>query len=528
MSEAATGSLMRVRAYRFPLDLRARQAVVLERHAGAARWAYNYAVAAKEAAYRRRRLIVDELVTLGFAEADAVVEARRRVAVPSAYAIATRWTAERDIAVDPRQRCTWWRGINRHAFGAGFRQADTAYSNWFDSMTGNRGGRPVGRPRFKKKGRARDSFSIYHHVKKPSIRFETYRRLRIPTIGEIRIHGTAKRLTRAIHRGAAHIQSVTVSRTGDRWWASILVEEHPSVARGSRPTDETGQATATRAQQARGMVGADVGVNVLVALSDRTMIPNPRHANRSRRALLRAQRSLSRSQGPDRRTGRPPSKRWLKKKARVGRLQARVAEQRRGALHQITKHLATTYATTYATVALEDLNIAGMTRSARGTIEKPGVRVAQKAGLNRSLADAAFGELRRQLEYKTTWYGSRVLVVDPAYTSQTCSTCGHIAAESRKTQAEFCCVSCGHTDNADINAAINIKTRAACDTRDPAQPTTRPANQPDTGLEARGPCPTGRLDEAAGRGTGRSEKTAAARVGHLPPVTATRSHAGAR
>lgn len=110
---------MRVRAYRFALDPRPGQVEVLERHAGAARWAYNYALAAKNAAYVRRCLIVDELVTLGWSESAATLEARSMVAVPSAYAIAKRWTTEREQVVDPRQRCTWWRGINRHAFVAG-------------------------------------------------------------------------------------------------------------------------------------------------------------------------------------------------------------------------------------------------------------------------------------------------------------------------------------------------------------------------------------------------------------------------
>lgn len=77
-------------------------------------------------------------------------------------------------------------------------------------------------------------------------------------------------------------------------------------------------------------------------------------------------------------------------------------------MHTLTKRLATSW----STVAVEDLNVAGMGRSARGTLAKPGTMVRQKAGLNRVLADASFGELRRQLEYKTRWYGSTLVLAD--------------------------------------------------------------------------------------------------------------------
>lgn len=64
--------------------------------------------------------------------------------------------------------------------------------------------------------------------------------------------------------------------------------------------------------------------------------------------------------------------------------------------------------------------------------------------------------VKMQLGYKTIRYGSELVLVNPAYTSQTCSCCGHVSKENRKTQAKFICVECGHSDNADINAAKNI------------------------------------------------------------------------
>jgi putative transposase len=81
--------------------------------------------------------------------------------------------------------------------------------------------------------------------------------------------------------------------------------------------------------------------------------------------------------------------------------------------------------------------------------------VRAKSGLNRSILDQGWGEFRRQLEYKQAWRGM-VIAIDPRNTSRTCADCGHVSAESRKTQAAFLCVRCGHVADADVNAAQNI------------------------------------------------------------------------
>ena len=100
-----------------------------------------------------------------------------------------------------------------------------------------------------------------------------------------------------------------------------------------------------------------------------------------------------------------------------------------------------------------------MTRSAKGTAEKPGKNVAAKAGLNRSLLDAGFGILRTLIEEKAAWAARTIVAVDPRYTSQTCAECGHVAKDSREDEC-FRCVACGHADNADVNAARVILLRA--------------------------------------------------------------------
>ena len=108
-------------------------------------------------------------------------------------------------------------------------------------------------------------------------------------------------------------------------------------------------------------------------------------------------------------------------------------------------------------VVIEDLKIANMSKSAKGTKESPGKNVKAKSGLNKSILDQGWYEFRRQLEYKQLWRGGQVLAVLAAYTSQRCSCCGHTEAGNRKTQELFLCVSCGYQDHADINAAKNIE-----------------------------------------------------------------------
>jgi putative transposase len=107
-------------------------------------------------------------------------------------------------------------------------------------------------------------------------------------------------------------------------------------------------------------------------------------------------------------------------------------------------------------IVIEDLKIANMTRSSKGTTEAPGKKIAQKTGLNRSILDQGWGEFRRQLNYKQEWRGGILLAVPPHHTSQQCPSCKHVSKENRKTQAEFVCVECGLSENADIVGAINI------------------------------------------------------------------------
>jgi transposase len=114
-----------------------------------------------------------------------------------------------------------------------------------------------------------------------------------------------------------------------------------------------------------------------------------------------------------------------------------------------------------------------MTRSAKGTAEAPGRNVAAKAGLNREIGKSGWGALVRRLEDKAP---GRVEKVPPAYTSQRCSACGHVAKENRESQAVFLCTACGYACNADVNAAKNIAAGHAVNARG-GDRVTGPANR---------------------------------------------------
>ncbi|MGW3168022.1 helix-turn-helix domain-containing protein [Streptomyces sp. NPDC001142] len=197
-----------LRAFRFTLDPTSAQEEVLLRHAGAARWAFNHALGMKVAAHQQWRQQVQALVDTGTTEA----EARKQVRVPVPTKPAVQKHLNRikgdsrtpdlpEGAFGPARPCPWWHEVNTYAFQSAFIDADRAWANWLDSLRDRRAGRRVGYPRFKKKGRARDAFRLHHDVKKPSIRTAGYRRLRMPTIGEVRLHDSAKRMARLVDRG---------------------------------------------------------------------------------------------------------------------------------------------------------------------------------------------------------------------------------------------------------------------------------------------------------------------------------------
>jgi transposase len=189
------------------------------------------------------------------------------------------------------------------------------------------------------------------------------------------------------------------------------------------------------------VVGVDRGVAVSAALSTGEMLTCPRlSANRQQR-LTRLQRRLTRA--------KRGSNRQAQVKSAIARLRAHEADARK----DWTEKLSTDLARRFDVIRVEDLRIGDMTRSAKGTVAEPGRNVRQKAGLNREILASGWGFLVKRLEEKAP---GRVEKISPAYTSQRCSACGHVAGENRKSQAVFACTACQYRCNADVNAAKNI------------------------------------------------------------------------
>lgn len=210
-----------------------------------------------------------------------------------------------------------------------------------------------------------------------------------------------------------------------------------------------------RAHEFTGAVaGIDVGVKHTIVTSDEGFFDQPTTADLDAR-IKRHQRSMARKRrinNPSNQRGWTPTTAYQDERDAL----ARVHADKKARLDDWRHKTTTTLVSTYDVIAYESLNVRGMTRSAKGTTGQPGKNVKAKSGLNRSLANSAFATLRAMIEYKATTAGVLAVPVPPKNTSRQCNQCGHTAKENRESQAVFRCVDCGHTTNADINAANNI------------------------------------------------------------------------
>ena len=326
----------------------------------------------------------------------------------SHYGLLRWWNANKDtIAVNRDTGVVWWRQNSKESYSMAFRDLALGFLNWSKSRKGQRKGKRVGFPKFKSKNTAM-RFAYSTGFTAPTAN-DPYG-LKLPRIG--RVHCTEnvyKRLT------GARLIRISVSRRAGNWYASLTVEREPV----NNPAPKGG------------VVGVDLGVKNLATLSDGTVIANPRALGTRLKALRKAQQALSRKvMGSARRE---------KAKEHVARLHARVADVRADVINKAT----TMIATTYSVVCVEDLNVAGMVKNHH---------------LARSVSDAALGEFRRQLDYKTARTGAALRVVDRWYpSSKTCSNCGTVKAKLSLSERVFNCDACGLSMDRDLNAAINIK-----------------------------------------------------------------------
>lgn len=300
-----------------------------------------------------------------------------------------------------RRECDWLASVAYRPLTNALRDLDKAFTAFF------RGG---GFPKFRN---ARDNVSFRHsghevNIGEPFGRWVT---VSVPKVGPVRM-----RLTR---QWIGRVVSVTFRRDALGWHASLGCEAEHETPPSSLPA-----------------VGIDRGVANTLALSTGEMLSIPAMTALVRRKK-RAQRILARRVRD--------SNRHRKQRLRLTRIAAKIARCRADWRHKATTGIANRF----GLVAIEDLNTVGMTRAGSG-----------KRGLNRAILEQGWRGIETALAYKLEERGGTLVKINPAYTSQECSSCGAIDKRSRESQAGFACRHCGFTGHADVNAAMNILRRS--------------------------------------------------------------------
>jgi len=378
-------------AYRFALDQRPAQERGCRSHAGASRFAWNWGLARCKERYAAERKWY------------------------SAAELHKMWNAEKKA--DPA--LAWWPDNSKCAYQEAFRDLERALRDFVKSKKGQRKGKRLGFPKFKKRGKGSDSFRLTGVMRCDGST------VTLPRLGTIRTHEDTGKLASEIEAGTARILSATVSRTAQRWFVSFTVEAGRDVpGRHARP------GTA---------IGIDLGVKTLLTGMDGEgrviAVKGPKPLRSALRRLRRASRAHSRRQ--------KGSNRRRRAAGRLARIHAKVASVRADALHKATTELAARY----ETMVVEDLNVTGMISNRK---------------LARAVADQGFGAARRMLAYKTERDGGTLVVADRWYpSSKTCSDCGSVKAKLTLKDRIFACDQCGHTEDRDLNAARNLLHLAA-------------------------------------------------------------------
>ncbi len=365
-------------AHKIALDLNNSQASYCQKAAGTARFSYNWALAEWNTQYQACKL-------------DATKPKPSQVAL------------RRQLNAVKRKQFPWMLEVTKNAPQMAIIQLGEAFKHFFAGRSKY--------PQFKKKGKSRDSFTLTND--QFSVKAS---RIRIPNLGWVRMRESL--------RFNGKIISATISRTANRWYASISVETED---KSHLPQAEN-----------QGVVGVDLGVKALATLSTGETITGAKPLKRLMAKLKRLSRSLSKKvKGSTNRH---------KAKQKIARLHARIAFIRQNTLHQLTSHLTSRF----HTIGIEDLNVKGMVKNRK---------------LSRAISDMGFFEFRRQLEYKAQMRGGLVVVANRWYpSSKTCSVCGDVQASLPLSVREWQCPNCQTHHDRDNNAAINLANYAVSST----------------------------------------------------------------
>lgn len=384
---------------KFRLYPTAQQERVLNQHCDAARYVWNLAV--EQQHYRKRG-----------------------ESVPG-------WAQQCRQLTEARAACDWFAAWNVDVCQQALRDFQHARARMFDSGFGN----PTWRKKFQNEG-----FRVIGGARVPSFSPD----------GSPELNRTGKQVMgRRVAVGKLNRKWAQVKLPGAGWVRFRLTVRHVPDAKSCRVTWKNGQWHVAFAIQPEPVdkpgngktAGIDRGVAVTAALHDGQTLNCPQPSTKER----------AKRRQHERRAARAPKRSQAKadEYAAVATLKAREANVRKDWCEKTSTMLACSF----DQVRFEKLDIRTMTRSAKGTVEAPGSNVRAKAGLNRSILAQGWGLLRARTGDKAP---GRVTDVPAPYTSLRCSSCGWIEKNSRKSQAEFVCVSCGFSCNADTNAAINV------------------------------------------------------------------------
>jgi putative transposase len=315
----------------------------------------------------------------------------------------------RELNALKKTQIPWMYQVSKCAPQEALWNLDAAFTNFFRRCVLKKQGKwhgTLGYPQFKTKKKGLGSFRLTGRI------VVSEKTIVLPRLGRLRLKEREYLPTKGVQ-----ILSATVSEQAEHWYVSIQVEEEQVVLENRGP-----------------VAGIDLGVKNLATLSDGEVIPNPRHLKRRLKKLKRLQRVVSRRQ--------KGSKNRKKAARKLAKLHRQIKNQRRNTLHQVTTRLAKTK----SVLVIEDLNVSGMLKNHR---------------LAQAIGDVGFYEFKRQLLYKASWYGSRVILADPwEPSSKRCSGCGWIDADLTLSDRTFHCEQCGLVLDRDLNAAINLSKLA--------------------------------------------------------------------
>ncbi|MFX1245733.1 MAG: RNA-guided endonuclease InsQ/TnpB family protein [Promethearchaeota archaeon] len=364
------------RGYKTELKLNNQQQTLCRRHAGCARFAYNWGLQRKIAEYEKTGKS------------------------PTAIDL------HRELNRLKKTEFSWMYEVSKCAPQEALRNLDNAFRHFFHRV--RKGSKP-GFPKFKSRKLGMGAFRLTGIIRvfKNSIQ--------LPRLGKLRLKEHGYLPSESDH---IHILSATISEKAGRWFVSLQVQEEITVVEKLGP-----------------VVGVDVGIQRLATVSDGTLFENPRALSQYERKLKRVQQKLARK--------RRGSKNSRRVQLKLQKLHSRIGNIRKDALHKATTWLAKTK----SVVIIEGLNVAGLKQNHR---------------LAKALSDASFYEFRRQLEYKTHWYGSKLLIAPRFFpSSKMCSGCGDIKTKLALSTRVYRCDQCGLTLNRDLNASYNLELVAA-------------------------------------------------------------------